>query len=52
MKGGDSILYHALKLYKLLPELRWAAGGYIWPVDRTVEWGPEPVENPYSTGRR
>jgi hypothetical protein len=28
-------------LYKLSPELRWTAGGYIWPVDRTVECGPE-----------
>ncbi|KAI3613020.1 hypothetical protein WG66_005307 [Moniliophthora roreri] len=37
LKGGDSILYHALKLYKLVPELHWTAGGYIWPVDRTVE---------------
>ncbi|KAF8263285.1 hypothetical protein EI94DRAFT_1772985 [Lactarius quietus] len=41
LKGGDSILYHAVKLYKLSPELRWTAGGYIWPVDRTVECGPE-----------
>ncbi|TFK52832.1 hypothetical protein OE88DRAFT_1627401 [Heliocybe sulcata] len=37
LKGGDSILYHALKLFKLAPELRWTAGGYIWPVDRAVE---------------
>ncbi|THU81854.1 hypothetical protein K435DRAFT_692741 [Dendrothele bispora CBS 962.96] len=37
LKGGDSLLYHALKLYKLNPELHWTAGGYIWPVDRTVE---------------
>jgi len=37
LKGGDSLLYHALKLYKLAPELRWTAGGYVWPVDRTVE---------------
>jgi hypothetical protein len=30
-------LYHAVKLYKLTPELHWTAGGYIWPVDHTVE---------------
>ncbi|KAH9995919.1 hypothetical protein BJV74DRAFT_911574 [Russula compacta] len=44
LKGGDSILYHAIKLYKLSPELRWTAGGYIWPVDRTVECGPEVID--------
>ena len=32
-------MYHSLRLYKLLPELRWAAGGFIWPVDSTVECG-------------
>jgi hypothetical protein len=41
LKGGDSLLYHAVKLYKLTPELHWTAGGYIWPVDRTVECAPE-----------
>jgi len=44
LKGGDSILYHAVKLYKLVPELRWTAGGYIWPVDRVVECGPEVID--------
>lgn len=39
LKGGDALLYHSLRLYKLTPELRWAAGGYIWPVDATVECG-------------
>lgn len=34
-------MYHALKLYKLAPELHWAAGGYIWPIDRTVECGSD-----------
>ncbi|KAA1475317.1 hypothetical protein DENSPDRAFT_860763 [Dentipellis sp. KUC8613] len=52
LKGGDSLLYHALKLYKLSPELRWTAGGYIWPVDRTVECGPEPTEGSPYGGRR
>ncbi|KAG7096088.1 hypothetical protein E1B28_006764 [Marasmius oreades] len=37
LKGGDSLLYHALKLYKLSPEIRWTAGGYIWPRDVPVE---------------
>jgi len=41
LKGGDSLLYHAIKLYKLTPELHWYAGGYIWPMDRTVEVGSE-----------
>jgi len=54
LKGGDSILYHAVKLYKLAPELRWTAGGYIWPVDRVVECGPEVVDGSSygSPGRR
>ncbi|KAJ7594226.1 hypothetical protein C8J56DRAFT_431028 [Mycena floridula] len=38
LKSGDSILYHALKLYKLTPELHWYAGGYIWPLDRVIEF--------------
>ncbi|KIY47461.1 hypothetical protein FISHEDRAFT_45220 [Fistulina hepatica ATCC 64428] len=38
LKGGDSLLYHALKMYRLSPELRWTAGGYIWPVDATVSF--------------
>ncbi|KAH9974428.1 hypothetical protein BGW80DRAFT_1436931 [Lactifluus volemus] len=45
LKGGDSILYHAVKLYKLSPELRWTAGGYIWPVDAVVEYGPEVTDS-------
>jgi hypothetical protein len=36
LKGSDEVLYHALRLYQLTPELRWAAGGYVWPVDKTV----------------
>lgn len=31
-------------MYKLNPELRWTAGGYIWPIDRTVECGPEVID--------
>lgn len=30
-------MYHALRLFKLTPELRWAAAGYVWPVDKTVQ---------------
>jgi len=54
LKGGDSILYHAIKLYKLSPELRWTAGGYIWPAKRPVECGPEVIDGGSygSPGRR
>lgn len=45
LKGSDSLLYHALKLYKLAPELHWAAGGYIWPIDRTVECGSDVMDD-------
>jgi hypothetical protein len=45
LKGGDSVLYHAVKLYKLMPELHWAAGGYIWPIDRTVEVGSDTADS-------
>lgn len=56
LKGADSLLHHALKLYKLTPELHWTAGGYIWPVDRVVECsddvspttGSPPVLSPLS----
>ncbi|KAH9929112.1 uncharacterized protein BXZ73DRAFT_90526 [Epithele typhae] len=52
LKGGDSILYHALKMYKLTPELRWTAGGYIWPVGQTVEMTHENADSPTaSVGR-
>lgn len=34
LKGADAILYHAVKIYKLQPQLRYCAGGYIWPVDK------------------
>ncbi|KAJ7082347.1 hypothetical protein C8R43DRAFT_909689 [Mycena crocata] len=45
LKGGDAILYHALKLYKLAPALHWTAGGYIWPLERPVEiFNDEPAQ--------
>lgn len=45
------MLHHALKVYKLVPELHWTAGGYIWPVDRIVECSGDlarsPLNGPY-----
>jgi hypothetical protein len=61
LKGSDSLLYHALKVFKLAPELHWAAGGYIWPIDRTVECGHDGYDDtpammgfgaPYSPSKR
>ncbi|KZT00708.1 uncharacterized protein LAESUDRAFT_732021 [Laetiporus sulphureus 93-53] len=52
LKGGDSLLYHAIKLYKLSPELRWTAGGYIWPVDKTVELLSDLSESPNGSHAR
>jgi hypothetical protein len=52
LKGGDSILYHALKLYKLEPELRWSAGAYVWPVDQTVDFNTEIVDGPLISSPR
>lgn len=43
LRGGDSLLYHAIKLYKIAPELHWTAGGYIWPIDRTVDFVSEDI---------
>ncbi|KAF4576214.1 hypothetical protein EYR40_000453 [Pleurotus pulmonarius] len=43
LKGGDSVLYHAMKYYSLVPELHWTAGGYIWPIDKTVELSNEDI---------
>ena len=48
LKGGDSILYHALKLYKLSPELLWTAGGYVWRVDQTVDLTASGQSSPMS----
>ncbi|KAG7445361.1 uncharacterized protein BT62DRAFT_191236 [Guyanagaster necrorhizus] len=46
LKGGDSVLYNALRLYKLTPELHWTAGGYIWPIDHLVESLSEDISSP------
>lgn len=35
-----------MKLYSLSPELRWSAGGYIWPVDQVVEIVNESLDSP------
>ncbi|KAF8523708.1 hypothetical protein BU17DRAFT_43689 [Hysterangium stoloniferum] len=40
LKGSDATLYHALKLYKLIPELRWVTTGHVWPVDKPVKLKP------------
>jgi len=37
LKGSDATLYHALKAYKLVIELRWVAKGYVWPADKPVQ---------------
>lgn len=52
LKGGDSVLYHALKLYKLAPELRWSAGGYIWGVDQVVDLLTPAEDSPTATTPR
>lgn len=39
-----------MKLYKLTPELHWAAGGYVWPVDRTVDCAADPSSPTMSAG--
>lgn len=46
------MLYHALKLYKLEPELHWSAGGYVWPVDQTVDLTADIEGSPMSTSAR
>ena len=38
-----------MKLFKLTPELHWTAGGYVWPVDGSVECGDD-TESPRSRG--
>jgi hypothetical protein len=45
------LLYHALRSYELTPSLQWAAGGYIWPVDRPVDMTGEPSQ-PSNSSRR
>ena len=52
LKGGDSVLYHAIKMYKLAPELRWTAGGYVWPVDQVVEFSSDVAGSPTSSQAR
>ncbi|KZS96750.1 hypothetical protein SISNIDRAFT_406878 [Sistotremastrum niveocremeum HHB9708] len=42
LKGSDAILFHAVKLYGLQAELRYAAGGYIWTAQQTVQLSNSP----------
>lgn len=37
LKGGDNMLFQALRIFNITPELRWTAGGYIWNADRVVD---------------
>lgn len=46
LKGSDSLLYHALKVFKLAPELHWSAGGYIWPIQYPVDCGNDLSDSP------
>jgi len=53
LKGADALIYDAFKFHKLAPELHWTAGGFIWPVDHTLEYfvddapnGPSNLVNP------
>ncbi|KAF5310379.1 hypothetical protein D9611_012085 [Ephemerocybe angulata] len=43
LRAGDYLLYHAFKMYKLTPNLHWAAGEYIWPLGRRVELDSEDI---------
>lgn len=44
MKGGDALLYDAFKFHKLAPDLHWTAGGFVWPVDHTLEFFVDDVQ--------
>jgi hypothetical protein len=46
LTGGDLLLHQALRSFELAPALHWTAGGYIWPVDRAVDIGPEVQTSP------
>jgi hypothetical protein len=53
LSGGDMLLYEALRMFELVPELHWTAGGYIWPADRVVDMTAEPPSHsPNSSLRR
>lgn len=47
LRGGDALLYQALKMYKLAPELQWTAGGYVWPTNMTIQLSTEDTTNGY-----
>lgn len=37
-------MYDAFKFHKLAPDLHWTAGGFVWPVDRTLEFFVDDVQ--------
>ncbi|KAF8179884.1 hypothetical protein BJ912DRAFT_855467 [Pholiota molesta] len=62
LKGSDALIYNAFKLHKLVPELHWTAGGYIWAKGQTLEFfgdddnaaqhqSTNPLKNPGAGGR-
>ncbi|KIM41206.1 hypothetical protein M413DRAFT_445252 [Hebeloma cylindrosporum] len=38
LKGADALIYDAFKFHKLVPELHWTAGGFVWAKDQTLEF--------------
>jgi len=40
LKGGDAVLFHAVKLYGFDVELRYTAGGFIWAAPHTIQLIP------------
>lgn len=32
-------------MYKLVPELQWTAGGYVWPTNMTIQFPTEDITN-------
>lgn len=43
LKGGDAVLFHAVKLYGFNVELRYTAGGFIWSAPSTIQLAPADV---------
>jgi len=52
LKCSDATLYHALKAFKVIVELRWVALGHVWPADRTVQLKTDDFENTASLMRQ
>ncbi|KAF9446463.1 hypothetical protein P691DRAFT_803921 [Macrolepiota fuliginosa MF-IS2] len=51
LKGGDALLYQAFKMYKLVPELQWTAGGYVWPGNMTIQFPTEDITNGHPSAK-